>query len=331
MTPGLLLGVDGGGTKTEFVLIDRAGRLLARHRDAGSYHLQVGIDGLRAVLRRGLDELFDQAHAIAADVEHAFFGLPAYGEDSSLQPVLDALPESLLGHRRYRCGNDMVCTWAGSLAAADGIGIVAGTGAIGYGERAGAVARASGWGELFGDEGSAYWVAIQGLNAFSRMADGRLPKGPLHPLVMREFGLRSELDLCARVMGPQAARDEIASLSGLVANAAEQGDSAARAIFDLAGRELSRVAQALRERLGFESGETVLVSYSGGLFRCGELVLAPLREHLAVLSPDFEVREPLLGPAIGAALYAARDGGGALLETAIDALRRSEAAPCATP
>ena len=326
MSQALLLGVDGGGTKTEFVLIDRAGHLLARHREPGSYHLQVGIDGLRAVMERGLAELFRRAGASADDVEHAFFGLPAHGEDSSLQPSLDALPAPLLGHRRYRCGNDMICTWAGSLAGADGIGIVAGTGAIGYGERAGMAARASGWGELFGDEGSAYWVAIQGLNAFSRMSDGRLPKGPLHGLVMREFGLRSELDLCARLMGPQVGRDEIASFSGLVARAAGQGDATARAIFAAAGRELAQVAEALRRTLGFEPGEAVPVSYSGGLFRSGELVLAPLREQLAALSPTFELREPVLGPGLGAALYAARDAGNGLGTAAIAVLRQTEAA-----
>ncbi len=93
---------------------------------------------------------------------------------------LDAMPEPLLGHRRYRCGNDMVCAWAGSLGGEDGINIVAGTGSIGYGERRGRSARAGGWGEVFGDEGSAYWIAVQGLNVFTRMSDGRLPKGSLY-------------------------------------------------------------------------------------------------------------------------------------------------------
>jgi N-acetylglucosamine kinase-like BadF-type ATPase len=155
----------------------------------------------------------------------------------------------------------MVCTWAGSLAGADGIGIVAGTGAIGYGERAGKSARASGWGELFGDEGSAYWVAIQGLNAFSRMSDGRLRRGPLHELFMHEFGLQSDLDLCAKILGPQGAwRDQIASYSGLVAKAAVQGDDTAKGSFVSAARELAQVAEALRGRLGFERGEEVPVS-----------------------------------------------------------------------
>ena len=49
-----------------------------------------------------------------------------------------------------------------------------------YGERQGVGHRVGGWGELFGDEGSAYWIAAAGLNAFCRMSDGRLPRGPLH-------------------------------------------------------------------------------------------------------------------------------------------------------
>ena len=128
------------------------------------------------------------------------------------QPRLDAMPAEFLGHRRYRCGNDMVSTWAGSLAGEDGIGIVAGTGSIGYGEHAGRTARAGGWGELFSDEGSAYWIAIRGLNAFSRMSDGRIPRGPLHEILVRAFGLTEDLELCAYLASPARARLAIALL-----------------------------------------------------------------------------------------------------------------------
>ena len=58
MAGKFLLGVDGGGTKTEFVLIDREGRVAAQHREAGAYHLQIGIDGLREVIGRGLAAVF---------------------------------------------------------------------------------------------------------------------------------------------------------------------------------------------------------------------------------------------------------------------------------
>ena len=176
MSLPLFLGVDGGGTKTRFVLVDRDGNLIASCEGPSSYHLEIGIDGLHNVLADGLAALFRQAGIDGSAIAHAFFGIPAHGEDSAAQVLLDAMPEPLLGHRRFRCGNDMVCAWAGSLGGEDGINIVAGTGSIGYGERHGRSARAGGWGEVFGDEGSAYWIAVQGLNIFTRMSDGRLPR-----------------------------------------------------------------------------------------------------------------------------------------------------------
>ena len=321
MKASLLLGVDGGGTKTGFVLVDRDGRVAASHQEAGSYYLQIGFDGLREVLARGLAAVLAKAGVSHEAIEHAFFGLPAYGEDSSLQTEFDQLPLALLGHHRYRCGNDMVCTWAGSLAGADGIGIVAGTGAIGYGERGGKSARASGWGELFGDEGSAYWIALQGLNVFSHMADGRLPKGPLYEKFAQAFNLVSDLDLCAVVMGANGpGRDGIASFCTLVEQAAEAGDQKARNIFARAASELAEIAAALRTALDYANGETVPVSYSGGVFKAGAMVLDALRRRLAELSVDFELRKPLLPPGIGAALYAARDCGRPLGADAIEKL-----------
>lgn len=304
------LGVDGGGTKTAFVLTDRDGRELARHEGGSSYYIQTGFESLHALLNEGVHAVLSKAGASAKDIIFAFFGLPAHGEDSQVQPFLDVIPEAVLGHDRYACGNDMICGWAGSLAGEDGINIVAGTGSIGYGERQGLSARGGGWGEVFSDEGSAYWIAVQGLNAFSRMADGRLPRGPLHELLTRELELKSDLDICGYVYAtstPQ--RDRIAALSRLVARAAVQGDDTARRIFDDAGRELAGIVDAIRRRLQYQPGERVNLSYSGGVFQGGELILQPFRQQLLACSPDYRLITPRYSPAIGAALYAARLSG----------------------
>ncbi|MBB3343025.1 BadF/BadG/BcrA/BcrD ATPase family protein [Luteimonas sp. RC10] len=304
------LGVDGGGTKTRFVLLDGEGGVRAEVQRGTAYHPQIGLDGVRALLADGIDAVTRQAQATPDGIAYAFFGLPAHGEDAVATPQLDAMPEALLGHRRYRCDNDMVCGWAGSLACADGINIVAGTGSIAYGQRQGRQARAGGWGEVFSDEGSAYWIAIQGLNAFSRMSDGRLPRGPLHAALRAHFDLADDLDLCARVYGAQAlTRDRIAQLSLQVAQAAEAGDDAARAIFERAGQELAAIVDAVRRALEFGDDAQVPVTCSGGAFGAGALLQAPLAAALQATGVGFELRAPRYAPHHGAALYAMRLAG----------------------
>jgi N-acetylglucosamine kinase-like BadF-type ATPase len=306
MSAALYLGVDGGGSKTRFAAIDASGALLAEAQLGTTYHPQVGLDGVRATLAAGIGQLLAPLRRTPADVAKAFFGLPAYGEDSRATAALQDIPALVLGHHRYACDNDMVCGWAGSLACADGINIIAGTGSMGYGRRGAAAARCGGWGEAFSDEGSAYWIAIQGLNAFSRMSDGRLPRGPLHALLRAHFQLGAhDLDLCAHVYGEGlGSRGDLAALSPLVARAAQAGDAVAATIFERAGQELAAIAAALRVALGFETGEPVPVSYSGGAFSAGELLMHPFRQALAAAGHGFELRAPLHAPHYGAALYA---------------------------
>jgi N-acetylglucosamine kinase-like BadF-type ATPase len=309
MTGRFFLGVDGGGTKTRFALL-RERELVADATFGTSYHPEVGLDAVREVLAQGVVAVLSQAGIDASQVSFAFIGLPTHGEDSVVTPLLDAMPREIFGHDRYAVDNDMVCGWAGSLGAEDGINIVAGTGSIGYGQRRGVGARAGGWGEHFSDEGSAYWIAMQGLNAYSRMSDGRLPKGPLHALINDTLKLTDDLDLCAQVYGPNArTRGELAQFSKLVAEAADRGDPAAREIFRRAALELAEIADALRRKLGFGTGEIVRLSYSGGAFSAGDLLLQPFIAALDSAHPNYSVVRPLHDPHYGAALYAARLSG----------------------
>jgi N-acetylglucosamine kinase-like BadF-type ATPase len=299
------LGVDGGGTKTEFLSIDGDRNVIARQVEGTTYHLQVGLDGAVRALEAGIIGTCAQLGIEPADLTYAFFGLPAFGEDRNIDPQLEAHCRRILGHDRFRCGNDMICGWAGSLGCRDGINIVAGTGSIGYGERKGTAARAGGWGEVFSDEGSAYWIAIQGLNAFTRMSDGRLPKGPLHEAFRQRFGLQDDIDICAVVMGEDGlARDAIADLSPIVTEAVAAGDAAAIAIHEAAADELVLIAEALRAELGFAPEESVPLSWSGGVLMNDASVRSRFEEKLGEKGP-YQFVEPRFSPAYGAALYAA--------------------------
>ena len=142
--------------RADVLLLQRRLRGRGKVSRAGCYgHLQPGRDRDRPISTRR---------------SSAF---PATARPAATSSNSTPSPRGVLGHDRYSCDNDMVCGWAGSLAGEDGINVISGTGSMTYGERQGVGHRVGGWGELFGDEGSAYWIAAQGLNAFSRMSDGR--------------------------------------------------------------------------------------------------------------------------------------------------------------
>ena len=316
------LGVDGGGTKTHFLLIDETGKRLASHTEGPAYYPEIGLDRLCEMLTRGIEDTLRHAQVREQDVSYAFLGLPAYGEDSRLLPVLDAAPRQALPHGRYRCGNDMVCGWAGALAGADGINIVSGTGSIAYGEYAGRSARAGGWGELFSDEGSSYWLAQEGLRLFSRMSDGRSPRGPLYERVRRHFALEGDLDLCAAIYGTGGAqRSQLAQLSKLVTAAAADGDPAALGLFAGAARELADLVDAVRGQLQIPADTAIPVSCSGGMFQPGNRLREPLESQLQRRSSHYRFTEPLLPPDVGAAIQAARLNGTALGAASLGALQ----------
>ncbi|MET3107791.1 N-acetylglucosamine kinase-like BadF-type ATPase [Oxalobacteraceae bacterium GrIS 2.11] len=320
----MFLGVDGGGTKTAFVLIDGQGNVRARHQENSSYYLEVGMENTAAILRQGTAATLAKAGLQPDDLSFAFFGLPAFGEDSSVEQQLDSLPAGFLARDKYQCGCDMICSWAGSLACQDGVSVISGTGSMAYGEYQGRGTRAGGWGELFSDEGSAYWIAREGLTLFSKMSDGRAVKGILHELFMQRFKLKEELDLCGHVYSTLGAqRSAIAQISQLVAEAALAGDDQARMIFFRAALELADMVMAVRKVLQVPDSVIFPVSYSGGVFDGGSLLLEPFTQQLQ--QRHFEVRKPILTPAIGAAMYAAKCAGADLDAAAIAKLAAASA------
>lgn len=305
----MFLGVDGGGTKTAYCLLDGEGQVLASTEEASCYFLSIGLDAAECALVGGVVEVCRQAGIKTSDIEHAFFGLPAFGEVTSALAHLRAMPGRALGHDHYHVDNDMVCGWAGSLGAIDGINVIAGTGSMTYGEREGRGVRCGGWGELFGDEGSAYWIANTGLNVFSRMSDGRLECGPLYERLKRDLNLTNDLDVIDVVLNHwDGDRGRIAALAPSVLESAETGDVEAARIAGAAADALVTLIETTARRLDFAPDVQVPVSYSGGLFRV-PVFTDYFTTRIADCKHNFDLRQPLHPPAVGGALYAARLAG----------------------
>ena len=278
------IGVDGGGTKTAFTVAGADSLPLAAVTRGGCSYQALGADEAVAVVREGVAALLARAGIGAGDCAGCCVGMPCYGENAAMDGRMRLALQAALAPVPVWVVNDVEVGWAGALACREGIHLVAGTGSIAFGRRQdGRTARCGGWNEFFGDEGSCYWVGRRAMGLFSKEADGRAARGPLYEIVRKELALTEDLEFIETVLRDWACRRErVAAFQKLACRAAQEGDGAAAELFASAARELALMAAALQERLAFPPGATA-VSYSGGLFKAGELVLAPLRREIAYL------------------------------------------------
>lgn len=302
------LGVDGGGTKTKFVLCDETGRILAENTQPTCHYLQRGLDSVTQVLRDGLSALCADSGTAPEDIAHAFVGCAGYDDvEEDKVPIEKAVAKGLPG-TPHMVGNDSENAMAGALGGACGINLIAGTGSIGCGRNeAGAFLRCGGWHHgLLGDEGSGYWISIHLLWEFTRQSDGRTEQTPLYDAVRQALSLQSDGEVIKRVVEQWGMdRTKIAALSPLAGTLYAAGDPCAAAILEEGAEELASIASALYRKLGFTG--TVPVSYTGGVFKMGAPILNPLERHLS--NNHMRLTAPLLPPDRGALILALQADG----------------------
>ncbi|MCL2864064.1 MAG: acyl-CoA reductase [Lachnospiraceae bacterium] len=293
------LGIDGGGTKTAFALMNEEREIIATYETTGCYYATLGKEGLFQHLDKGIKACvgsIDFSEVVACA------GIPIYGESESL---MEALKE--IGPRlpvKIIFVNDVEVGYYGALGFQPGINIVSGTGSIAIGfDEAGNVARSGGYGpELEGDEGSAHYIGRKLIYHFTRQVDLRETRTLLYDAVMQHFDLKKDIYIMGHLLEEdRLQRDKIASLSKLVTELATKGDPTCLQIFDQAAAELDLLAVGLMRQLAFQN-KPIQVSYSGGVFQSGDLILKPLMKRLE--THDMELVAPLHIPVYGACLKA---------------------------
>lgn len=315
------LGVDGGGTKTTFTLINEKGEVVYSTTKGTCHFSQIGFDNLEILLRDGLNDIVSGANISKEEIKHSFLGLAGYGKVEEAKPKIKNAAENAFEGLTYTVDSDIRVAIAGALSGRDGINIIAGTGSIGLSINKEKVDRCGGWGASVGDEGSAFWIGKKAIQAFSKECDGRLQKGALHDIFMNELNLEDENKIITFLNEDiQNDRGEIAKLAYLCSIAALKGDKNAVNIFREAGEELAQVAKVLIKN--FDKNEEVLISYTGGIFKSEELVLAPIRSALK----DYNVKliPPALPPHLGACLLAYIKCGNNINEILINRMKEYE-------
>jgi len=303
-----VLGIDAGGTKTVGMLADDRGKVLREARGAGANLVAHGELAVEKSLYQVLDAL--DAPETPAAICVGIAGVDRLTEKEVIIGVLRRL-----GLRKnVHVVNDAYVALVAGAPEKVGIVLVAGTGSIAYGvDATGASARSGGWGYLLGDEGSAFWLGHAAVRQGIRAADGRGPQTALYEMILGEIGVDQTPGLVQWFYDQELSRTRVAQLAGLVQQAADAGDEAARSLLDQAAQHLARAARAVAKRLTFETPYALVLS--GGVFRaCPSLVQ---RVEASLDLPLARVARLEVEPATGA------------IRLALEALAELQAEPAA--
>ncbi len=293
----LLLGLDGGGSKTQALLADAGGAIIGRGGAGASNYQNIGETAAWAALDAAIRAAF--ADAGLAETAVAAVGLGLAGVD---RPEDRALFEGWAASR-FRgapvvIANDAELVLAAGTPDGWGIAVISGTGSIVVARRpTGELARADGWGHLLGDAGSGYAIGAAALRAVMAGFDGRGPATGLTTAVLAHWSLTAPPDLVGRVYREPVSPAEIATLAPLVEQAAVAGDLVAADIVREAGRELAITAQAASRRLLLPA--PIPCALAGGVIVKGRSVrsafLAAAAQRGLRLDPVTLVTEPAQG------------------------------------
>ncbi|OCN06330.1 hypothetical protein A4S06_01020 [Erysipelotrichaceae bacterium MTC7] len=153
-----IIGIDGGGTKTQFAIYDARGNQLAS-TTLGSVHIMQKSEAESVALLKEGFALVTQAIAHEEDYQlYIGLGLGGYGGNATMQEKTDAVCKQAFGEIPYVVFNDGQVALFGAFDGADGILAIAGTGSIAYAQNGDTFTMCGGWGYQIGDEGSAYAV-----------------------------------------------------------------------------------------------------------------------------------------------------------------------------
>lgn len=290
----LLLGVDGGGSKTRALLADRLGNVLGSGSGGSSNFYFAGWDAATASMESAIaGALHSAGPAAGRQVSRAAFGIAGVERPDDRAPWLRWLAERDVA-RRWVLVNDSQLLLAAGTPEGWGCALICGTGSICWGRAPdGRIARAGGWGALLGDEGSGYDVAVRALRLAAQTADGRAEAHGLLAGVLDAWQLTTPQELIGRVYGASASRPMIAGLARHITWLAEHGDADAIALLENAGRELAGQVLAVARNLGLDQTPLAL----GGGFIGGASLLREvlLRELGPVVTSSRFVADPAIG------------------------------------
>jgi glucosamine kinase len=307
----IVIGIDGGGSKTHAMVADDQGRTIVETVGPGS------------AVRPGKAE--ESANVIAAVVRDALascemthvtprvlsIGVAGAGRETERQELWQALVSRDLAAELV-IHSDFSIALDDAFADGPGVLLFSGTGSVAFGRGpTGATSRCGGWGPVCGDEGSGAWIGRRALSVVTAAADGREPDTALTGAILTAAQINETSDLIG--WAANATPAQLASLAPVVLSVADAGDLRANAVVSLAVEELVLHVRALARQLFGDERAALPIALSGGMLSRGTTLRKRLEHRLKSAVPGGQLRTDVVIPARGAVRAALRILGEAMV------------------
>ncbi len=303
-TERLVVGVDGGGSKTRAVVVSPDGRMVGAADGPGSAVRAGGVPHAADVIAACIRDALRAARRDDVIPAALLAGIAGVGREPERAALTDALTSRGIA-RAITVTTDADIALDDAFGEGPGILLIAGTGSIAYGRAPdGRFERCGGWGPVLGDEGAGAWIGRRALNVAAASSDGREPETALVPALLTAIGGDDPSAFIG--WAANATPADFATLAPVVLQVAADGDLRANSLLALGVEELVLHVRTLARALFVDERAAVPVAFAGGLLVRGAPLRRRLEHRLKTAVPGAQLHAPEVEPARGAARGALR-------------------------
>jgi glucosamine kinase len=306
----IVIGIDGGGSKTHAMVADEHGGVIAETVGPGSAVRPGRAEESAAVIADVVHDVLASCEMTHVTPRVLCVGVAGAGREHERQALWQALiardlASELVIHSDFSIALD------DAFGDGPGVLLISGTGSVAFGRGpTGTTARCGGWGPVCGDEGSGAWIGRRALSVVTAAADGREPETALTGAVLTAAQVNETADLIA--WASDAAPRKLATLAPVVLSVADSGDLRANALVSLAVEELVLHVRALARELFGDERAALPVALSGGMLSRGSTLRKRLEHRLKSAVPGAQINSEPVSAVRGAVRGALRMAGEAM-------------------
>jgi len=300
-----LVGIDGGGTKTDCAIADLSGKIIRQSSGKPSNFLVIGVEEAVENIFALIEENLFALEGDFSDVKQIVIGVAGAGRDEDAMILekgfKDYAEQEGIHFKGVKVLSDAHIALEGAFPDSAGCILIAGTGSILFGkDETGNIHRVGGFGRLIGDEGSGYSIGRKALNAVSKASDGRGEETLISELLNEKMNSGYSSSIINKVYKEKL---DVASVARIVIKAAVEGDPIAEDILDEEADELVLHIRSLTSKI---QTDKINVAFSGSLLDNNNYYSELLNRKIKSTLQNVKVVKPAFTPLGGAILFAKR-------------------------